>query len=55
MIPTKYMRRVGKKKLIGVTKCRNREGKLSMSEQLIIVILYHLEGFKISNIIVNMQ
>ena len=33
-----------KKKLIGVTKCRKREGKLSMSEQLLIVILYHLEG-----------
>ena len=24
-----------------------------MSEQLLIVILYHLEGFKISNIIIN--
>ena len=35
-----------KKKLIGVTKCRKREGKLSMSEQLLIVILYYLEGFK---------
>ena len=35
-----------KKKLIGVTKCKRREGKLSMSEQLLIVILYHLEGFK---------
>ena len=35
-----------KKKLIRVTKCRKKEGKLSMSEQLIIVILYHLEGFK---------
>ena len=35
-----------KKKLIGVTKCRKREGKLSMSEQLLMVILYHLEGFK---------
>ena len=35
-----------KKKLIGVTKNRKREGKLSMSEQLLIVILYHLEGFK---------
>ena len=35
-----------KKKLIGVTKSRKREGKLSMSEQLLIVILYHLEGFK---------
>ena len=28
-----------KKKLIGVTKSRKREGKLSMSEQLLIVIL----------------
>ena len=35
-----------KKKLIGKTKNRKREGKLSMSEQLLIVILYHLEGFK---------
>ena len=35
-----------KKKLIGVAKSRKREGKLSMSEQLLIVILYHLEGFK---------
>ena len=25
-----------KKKLIGVTKCRKREGKLSISEQLLI-------------------
>ena len=44
-----------KKKRIGVTKCRKREGKLSMSEQLLIVILYHLEWFKISNIVINMQ
>ena len=44
-----------RKNLIGVTKCRKREGKLSMSEQLLIVILYHLEGFKVSNIIINMQ
>ena len=35
-----------KKKLIGATKNRNRKGKLNMSEQLLIVILYHLEGFK---------
>ena len=35
-----------REKLIGVTKGRKREGKLSMSEQLLIVILYHLEGFK---------
>ena len=35
-----------KKKLIGVTKCRKREGELSMSEQFLIVILYHLEGVK---------
>ena len=28
-----------KKKLIGATKNRKREGKLSMSEQLLIVIL----------------
>ena len=35
-----------KKKLIGVTKCRKREGKFSMSEQWLIVILYHLEKFK---------
>ena len=35
-----------KKKLIGVTKCRKRESKLSMSKQFLIVILYHLEGFK---------
>ena len=44
-----------KKKLIGVTKGRKRAGKLSMSEQLLIVIFYHLEGFKISNVIINMQ
>ena len=44
-----------KKKLVGVTKCRKREGKLSMSEQLLIVILYHLRGLKILNIIINMQ
>ena len=31
-----------KKKLIGVTKGRKREGKLSMSEQLLIVIVYHV-------------
>ena len=36
-----------KKKLIGTTKNRKREGKLSMSEQLLIVILYHLKRFKI--------
>ena len=35
-----------KKKLIGATKNRKREVKLSMSEKLLIVILYHLEGFK---------
>ena len=35
-----------KKKLIGVIKCRKRERKLNMSEQLLIVILYHLEEFK---------
>ena len=34
------------KKLIGATKNRKREGKLSMSEKLLIVVLYHLEGFK---------
>ena len=34
------------KKMIGETKNRQREGKLSISEQLLIVILYHLEGFK---------
>ena len=31
-----------KKKLTGVTKCRKREGKSSMSEQLLIIISYHL-------------
>ena len=35
-----------KKKLIGVIKCRKREGKFSMSQQLLIVILYYLERFK---------
>ena len=35
-----------KKKLIGVIKCRKRESQLSMSEQLLIVILYLLEGLK---------
>ena len=35
-----------KKQLIGVTKCRKREGELSMSEQSLIVILYHFEEFK---------
>ena len=34
------------KKLIGATKNRKREGKLSISEKLLIVVLYHLEGFK---------
>ena len=34
------------KKLIGATKNRKREGKLSMSKKLLIVVLYHLEGFK---------
>ena len=34
----------GTKKLIGITKCRKREGKLSMSEQLLIVILYQPWG-----------
>ena len=43
-----------KKKLIRVTKCRKREGKLSMSEQLLIVISITLRGLKISNIIINM-
>ena len=41
-----------KKKLIGTTKSRKRKGKISISEKLFIVILYHLEG---SNIIINMQ
>ena len=40
MILAKYMKSGEKKKLIGITKCRKREGKLSMSEQLLIVILY---------------
>ena len=44
-----------KKKLIGITKNRKREGKLSLSEQLLIVVLYHLEDLKILNIITNMQ
>ena len=34
------------KKLIGATKNRKREGQLSMSERLLIVVLYGLEGFK---------
>ena len=34
------------KKLIRTTKNRKREGKLSMSKKLLIVVLYHLEGFK---------
>ena len=34
------------KKLIGATKNRKREGKLSMSKKLLIVVLYHLERFK---------
>ena len=37
---------MGEKKLVGVTKCKKREGKLSMSGQLLIVILYHLEEVK---------
>jgi hypothetical protein len=32
--------------LIGIIKSRKRGGKLSVSEQFLIVILYHLEGFK---------
>ena len=34
------------KKLTGVIKNRKREGKLIMSEKLLTVVLYHLEGFK---------
>ena len=34
------------KKLIVAKKNRKREGKLSMSKKLLIVVLYHLEGFK---------
>ena len=34
------------KKLIGGKRDRMRKGKLSIGEQLLIVILYHLEGFK---------
>ena len=37
---SKIYEKCEKKKLIGVIKCRKREGKLSMSEQLLIVILY---------------
>ena len=33
-------------KLIGGVRNKRRVGKLSMGEQLLIVILYHLEGFK---------
>ena len=33
-------------KLIGSTKNRKREGKSSMSEKLLMVVLYYLEGFK---------
>ena len=32
--------------MIGKVRNRRREGKLSMAEQLFIVVLYHLEGFK---------
>ena len=34
-----------RKKLIRGVRNRMREGKLSMGEQLLIVILYHLEGY----------
>ena len=44
---------MGEKESDRSTKCRKREAKLSMSEQLLIVILYHLEGCKNSNIIIN--
>ena len=44
-----------KKKLIGVKKSRKRKGKLSMSEQLLIVIFIILRCLKIANIIINMQ
>ena len=37
---------MGTKKLLAITKNRNREDKLSMSDQLLIVILYHFEVFK---------
>ena len=37
---------MGEKEADRSNKSRKREGKLSMSEQLLIVILYHLEGFK---------
>ena len=40
---------MGEKKLIGVTKSRKREGKLSMSEQLFIVIFMILRDLKIYN------
>ena len=35
-----------KSKLLGGGRNRVREGKLSLAEQLFIVVLYHLEGFK---------
>ena len=37
---------MGAKEGIGATKNRKREDKLSMSKKLLIVILYHLQGFK---------
>ena len=43
---SKIYKECEQKKLIGVRKNRKREGKLSMSEKLLIVILYHLKGFK---------
>ena len=46
---------MGEKEVDRNNKNRKREGKLSMSEQLLIVIVHHLEGSKISNTIINMQ
>ena len=46
MISVKYIKNGEQKKLIGATKSRKREGKLSISEKLLIVVLYHLKGFK---------
>ena len=37
---------MGKQKINRQTRSKNRKGKLSMGEQLLIAVLYTLEGFK---------
>ena len=43
-----------KQRLIPHTKLRNREGYLSLSEQLFIIIVYHLSSYKDLSITISM-